>query len=412
MRKLFYSNGVLAIASTSAFAGGYMIPNENARDLALSQAAIADQTGPEAVLINPAAVAGPIGLALSASGELLANRTTWSEPTLGSATLIPQYNTPPAGAISFGNRLGREMAWGMGVAAAVPAGGSLVWPNGWQGQDYIQSVDQKVYLFGAAAAFQPLRYVKIGVSFLRYQAQEELHQAINFLDHHGSAALGLAGGANSFGLGIQIQAPWFPLVVAASYKHSGTLTLDGDVHFTGVPTPFTALIHDQSVTEKLTVPNVLDVGAAYPISRNVKALATYTFERWSVYKADKFVGSDGFTVTVPRNYNNAHVLRIGAEWQLTSQWTIRAGGQRSLSSQPSDTLSPTLTDGHSWAYSIGAGVTVVPSLRFDAAYQHVIFDAVTATGTDALPGTYKTHVDLFSVGLTWRPHLGCRCDFR
>ena len=406
MRNLIIACTILAPAS--ALAGGYVIPNENARDLALSEASVADQSGPEALFLNTAALAGPEGLAISASGELLVNRTTWSDPALGNATLIPQNNLPPTGAVSFGTHLGSGMAWGIGIGAGVPAGGSLIWPNGWQGQEFIQTVDQKVYMFGAGAAFQPIPYLKIGATFLRYEAQEELHQSLNFLDHEGSAAIGMSGGSSTFGLAIQFNAPTIPLSIGANYKHSGDLPLEGDVHFTGVPPSFTSLIHDQTVTESLKIPNVLDVGAAYALVPNVKLMGTYTFERWSFFKEDKFVGADGFSVVVPRNYNNAHVYRLGLEWQLASlsELTVRLGGLRSISSQPTDTVSPTISDGNSWAYSIGAGVNATPNLRFDAGYQHAIFDAVTASGTETLPGTYKTHVDLFSVGISWRTDLG------
>ena len=78
MRNLIFVLTILAPAS--ALAGGYVIPNENARDLALAEASVADQTGPEAIFLNTAALAGPEGLAISASGELLVNRTTWSDP--------------------------------------------------------------------------------------------------------------------------------------------------------------------------------------------------------------------------------------------------------------------------------------------------------------------------------------------
>ena len=402
MRNLIFVLTILAPAS--ALAGGYVIPNENARDLALAEASVADQTGPEAIFLNTAALAGPEGLAISASGELLVNRTTWSDPTLGSATLIPQYNTPPTGAVSYGAHFGSGMAWGLGIGAGVPAGGSLVWPNGWQGQEYIQTVSQRVYMFGVGGAFQPSPYIKIGATFLRYQAQEELHQSLNFLDHEGEGAIGLSGGSSTFGLAIQFKIPTIPLSIGANYKHSGDLPLTGDVHFTGVPPSFSPLIHDQTVTEQLKVPNVLDIGAAYALVPNVKLMGTYTFERWSFFKEDKFVGGDGFSVVVPRNYNNAHVYRLGLEWQMSGleQLTVRFGGLRSISSQPSDTASPTITDGNSWAGSLGLGVNVVPSLRFDAAYQHAIFNTVTSSGTEAFPGSYKTHVDLFSVGFSWR----------
>src|SRR3977135_1159428 len=92
MRKLI---AALLLAPAAAFAGGYAIPNENARDLALSQATVAAQNGPEAAHQNPSALAGQEGLAVSGYVEMLYNRTTWSDPTLGAATLQPKANFPP-----------------------------------------------------------------------------------------------------------------------------------------------------------------------------------------------------------------------------------------------------------------------------------------------------------------------------
>ena len=406
MRKLIIASSILAPAV--AFAGGYVIPNENARELALSQAAVAAQTGPEALFLNTAALAGPEGLAITLNDELLLNRTTWSDPASGGeASLIPQYNTPPNLGLSFGKHLDQDMAFGLGVGLTVPAGGSLVWPKGWQGQEYIQSVKQQVFLVGAGAGFQ-FKYVKVGASYLRYQATEELHQSLNFLDHQADGGIGLSGGANSWGLALELKVPTVPLTLAANYHHSGKLNISGDAHFTGVPPAFSTLVHDQKVTEELPIPNELTVGAAFAVQPNVTIMGAYSFERWSIYDTDTFVGADGFQVVVPRDYNNAHVYRLGAEWQLAAfpALTVRGGGLRSISSQPTDTISPSLTDGNSWAYSIGCGANVTRSMRIDFGYQNAIFDKVTATGTDSFPGSYKTHVDLLSLGLNWRTDLG------
>ncbi len=407
MNKLILCTTVLVPAA--AFAGGYAIPNENARDLALGQSATADQDGPEAIFLNTAALAGPEGLAISASGELLVNQTTWSDPALGTADLIPQANLPPTGAVSFSSKLSNGMGWGVGVGAGVPGGGALVWPNGWQGQEFIQSVKQQVFLIGAGAAFQPLPYLKIGATFLRYQAEEELHQSINYLDHEGDAALGLSGGASTFGLAAEFKVPTIPLKIGVEYKHSGALGLTGDAHFSNVPPAFTPMIHDQGVSEALTVPNVLDVGAAYEVMPHLKVMFDYTFERWSVYNQDKFVGTDGFTVVVPRNYNDAHIFRFGGEWKhvpFLPALTLRLGFIRSLSNQPTDTVSPSLTDGDSTALSVGAGYNILKNLRVDLGYQHAFFDMVTASGTETFPGSYSTHVDLVSIGINWRTDLG------
>jgi len=398
----------LTLLPATAFAGGYVIPDENAREIGLSQATVAAQTGADAVLRNPAALAGIEGLDVTASGELLVNRTDWSDPMLGSASLIAQKSFPPTASVAYGARIDDDMAWGAGLGFGVPAGGSLIWPSGWQGQERIQSVRQEVFLFAAAAAFQPMRNVKIGASLLRYQGQEELHQAVNYLDHYGDAGLGLSGGATTFGVAVEATVPNVPLTFGIHYKHSGDLALSGHAHFEAVPPVFQSMLHDQAVTETLTVPNDLAVGAAYDVMPDLKVMAQYSFERWSVYKDDTFVGADGFTVSVPRNYKNAHVIRVAGEYEklpFLPALTARAGVLRSISPQPTDTVSPSLTDGDSWAISLGAGYEAIKGLRIDLGYQHAFFDAVTASGAEAFPGTYKTGVDIVSLGINWRTDL-------
>src|SRR3954453_22737883 len=165
MRKPIVAIAFL-LAPASAFAGGYAIPNENARSLGLSQADVAAQDGPSAAYQNAAALAGLTGLGLTGSAELIYNRTTWTnsaatvrgvtEPT-GSATLKPHANFPPMLAVSYGDKLSNDMTWGLGIAFLLPGGGSIFWPNNWQGSGRIQSVDQKVYLTQVSGGFQPLQ---------------------------------------------------------------------------------------------------------------------------------------------------------------------------------------------------------------------------------------------------------------
>jgi long-subunit fatty acid transport protein len=403
MRKLILAASILAPAAAQA--GGYNIPDANARTLALSQADLADQTGAEAILLNPAALAGQVGLDVSASLAILNNRTDWSDPTLGSASLLSHLNAPPAAAVSFGDVLSNDMMWGAGLGFSVPAGGALHWPDGWPGQEFVQTVDQKIYQFVAGGGFQPLPYISLGAAYVRYQATEELHQEVNFIDHYGDAGLAMSGGSNTFLLSAQGRLPWIPLQLAISFKYKGSTQIDGNAHFTDVPPAFTTTLQDQSVTEQLAIPSELHAGASYEVIPDLTVMATFTQEFWSIYHSDTFVGSTGFTVTVPRDYNDAQVYRIGGEWThvpFLPALTLRLGGLRSISSQPTATLSPSLTDGDSWAISAGVGFDIIPDLRVDFGYQHAFFDTITATGIETLPGTYKTQVDLFSLGLNWR----------
>lgn len=406
MNKLIFSMTLLTPGAAAA--GGYFIPNQTARDLAVSEAGVAAQDGAEAVLLNVAGLAGQEGINVSANGQILINQTEWSDPALGEASLNTTPSFPPAAAVSYGTIFPSGMALAIGAGMSVAGGASLDWPSGWPGQEAVQSVTQQVFQLGVGGAIRPTPYLKLGMGYLRYHVVEELHQSINYLDHYGDAGVSLAGGGNAFMLGVELKVPRTPLALGANYKHSADASLEGDAHFTNVPSAFQPMIHDQAVTQTVTIPNELIVGAAYDVTPDVKVMAAYTFERWTVYDNDTLVGADGFMVVVPRDYNNAHVFRLGGEWQRTPflpALTLRAGGLRNVSEQPNETISPSLTDASSWAFSVGAGYNVTRGLRIDVGYQHAFMDTVTASG-DAFPGSYDSQADLLSLGVNWRTDLG------
>jgi long-chain fatty acid transport protein len=408
MRTLIITCTILV--PTAASAGGYLIPSMSPRDLGLTQAAVADEEGPAALSLNTAALAGPEGVTIGLSAGLLSNRTDWSDTSRSASQ--SQTNFPPSIGISYGGKLAHDQAWAIGVGFGTPAGGSLKWPDGWAGREYIESVKQQVFAVGAGAAFQLLPSVKFGISYVRFQATEEIHQSLNFLDHFGEAQLGLAGGGDSFGVATEFQVAPLPLHIGITYSHAVNLDLTGHIHFSSVPAAFVAQLHDQGISETVLIPDVLTVGGAYEVAPNLTVMGSYEFEHWSDYQSDTFIGADvmtgangeptQFRTSVTRNYNNAHVIRLAGEWKqlpVMPRLTARLGLQRSISDQPTDTLSPSLTDASSWGVAVGAGYVLNAHMRVDLGYQHVFFDEVTASGADALPGSYRTAVDLLSIGI-------------
>jgi long-chain fatty acid transport protein len=416
MRKLIVA---LALAPAAAFAGGYVIPNENARSLGLAQADVAAQTGPEAAYQNAAALAGLEGLGITGNAELIDNSTVWTNQTplvagvqepVGSSALTTHLNFPPMLAVSYGDRFGKDIGWGVGIAFLLPAGGALFWPNNWQGAGRIQSVDQKVYLTQFSGGIEPVTGIKLGASFLYYRITEQLEQQLSFAGTTALASLGLGGNAYSFGLSTELDVPNTGLSFGVDYRHQAVATISGSAHFANVPASFSSQLSDQNASEHLTVPNQLFLGAAYDFTdkttnSGLRLMGTFTFERWVVYRSDTYVGDKGLVITVPRDYHNAQIYRFAGEYERIglSPLTLRLGFERSVSPQPTDTVSPTLTDGNSWVLSLGAGFYLSKALRFDVGYQYAIFDWVTATGTEAFPGSYKTHVNIVSAGLTWKP---------
>lgn len=410
MRTLIITATILV--PTAASAGGYLVPSMNPRDLALGGVAVADQTGPEATFLNTADLSSQEGLGIGVSGAFANNRTDWSAAGLSAS--VNESGTPPTAAVSYGEKLPFDQAWGVGIAFGVPGGGPLKWktPSGspdWAGQEVVRSVNLQVFGIGVGAAFQLLPYFRFGLNYTRYQASEEIHQAINYLDRIGDAGIGLSGGGNSIGVATEIVPPKVPLKIGITYQHSSTIGFTGHAHFTDVPPAFQPMLHDQPVNEDLLMPDVVRAGVAFEAMPGLRVMGSYSFEHWSQYKTDHFVGDGGFNAEVARNYNNVHTVGVAGEWihmPFLPQLTARVGVTRNVGSdQPTDTVSPSLTDGSRWTLSIGAGYDILPRLRLDVGFEHEMLDSVTASGMDAFPGTYKTAIDFVSVGINWRMDL-------
>jgi long-subunit fatty acid transport protein len=404
MRALFV---FACFLPATALAGGYFIPNPNPRELALVQSAVAAQNGPEAVSENVAALAGQQGLAISAAGQMLANKSSWHEPGLGAAETRNGPVYPPAIYAAYGDKLPNGMPYGFGVGFHVLGGGSMEWPAGWGGSTRIQKVTQNVFQTTAGLGVQVVPQLKLGASLIYYRLVVELQQQVGFSVTFFNVVLVLGGGGFGFGVGAEAAIPDVPLTFGASFRYQGSFTLSGNAHFDNVPAAFGVTLLDQGAKSDMTVPSELFLGLAWRATDDLRVTGAWSWENWSKYKQDQFIGDKKLEITVPREFVNAYVIRLGAEYEKVASLplTLRLGGMRSVSDQPSTTVSPTLLDAPSWSVSAGVGYEIVSGLRADVAYQYTWFDKLSATESEAFPGSYKTWVHFLSIGLTYRAKL-------
>src|SRR5438132_1479104 len=150
MRKL-----ILALAAalpSAALAGGYIVPNTNARDLAMSGSAMAAQDSAAATYANPAALSRLDGLNVSFGLGLIDFRSTWTDSAgiatasgpPASVSMIPKGAFPPAIYAAYGYKLPNSMRLGVGLGLNIPGGGYVFWPGSWPGRFEILTVDRKV----------------------------------------------------------------------------------------------------------------------------------------------------------------------------------------------------------------------------------------------------------------------------
>jgi long-chain fatty acid transport protein len=394
----------LAGLPAAALANGYSVPNVNPRDLGLSGSAVAAQRDAAAVFAEPAALSRlEEGLHVALLAAALDIAMTWDAPVGPADASTKLRLAPPGGAyVAYATTI-RGTRAGFGAGFTTPFGGNIYWPQDWPGRFKVQTVDRKIYGMYLDGAFEAGPYLRLGGGLIYYRATEYLQQALDFTGSEGSVEVSASGWSPSYHLAFEIQ-PAETVRLAFDYKHQSVQHLRGDAAFHGVPDALRPSLPDQSVEHALTIPSVLDAAVAWQARKDLLVTFTYSFDRYGVYREDRFVGSAGTTVVVPRDYRNGYTLRVGAEYVLGPAIELRAGAERDVSGMRSSTFDPSLSDASSWGGAVGASWHLRPDMTLDAALFVAIMDRVTASGS-AFPGSYDIRAEIFSVGFTWRPPL-------
>ncbi|HTN51167.1 MAG TPA: outer membrane protein transport protein [Anaeromyxobacter sp.] len=402
-----------------ALANGYDVPNVNPRDLAMVGSLVAAQNDAEATYANASALARMEGFSLSLAGSMLDLKTSWSAPAGSYMEGSPPATTkfmpaPPVSLFaSYSGKLADRGA-GVGFGMNIPGGGNVFYDNDWAGRGRIITVDRKLYGFYLNGGIEVIPHLRVGGGATYIHTEEYLKQGVQpNVDWYGELAT--SGGGWGFNLSAEGEPiPSIPLTIGIDYKHKVPMHLTGNAHFVvGDPllqpnpaNPSAAPPVDQGATHDLTYPNVINVGAAYRVIEPLLVAFTYTYNRYSIYQSDVFVGDKGTTIEVPRHYKDGYTFRLGGEYDLTKEVQLRAGVLRDISGMNVDYYSPTLPDGNVWAGALGAGWKIQPDLTLSGAFFYAWFDTVKQTGTLELPGIYDSRAYIVSLGVTWRTDFG------
>jgi long-chain fatty acid transport protein len=380
------------------------VPNVNPRDLGMAQSLVAAQDGAAAAHGNPAALSRLEGLDLSVAVSMLDNATRWTtttglSPSPASSKFHPA--PPPSIFAAWGGKLGSR-GWGIGGGMTIPEGGNIIWPEGWAGREEIVKVDRKVFAFYLTGGIELIPQIRVGGGLVYYHTTEYLRQfyaAANQFAHVDDS-----GGAATFDLAAEV-APFagVPLTLAVDFKHKVVQNLKGKAVFE------TSGVVVDPVTHAFTVPDKVEVGAAYRARPDLLFAFAWTRDRYHVYREDRFVDESGSPTPIPdvvveRNYGDANTFRGGVEVTLSPAWQVRAGLLRDLTGMKTRYFSPSLPDGDVWAGSAGASYRWGKGFGAHAGVFYARYDLVDTTGKPpAFPGKWRSSALIASLGVTWRP---------
>jgi len=440
MRKLLIA---FLLVPALASAGGYSIPSVVPRDLAMGDALVAGQDSSAAVFRNPASLSRLSGLDLNLSFSILGNGSTW-HPTgayesAGFQSVSTDFKAayPLSAFLSWSGQIAGH-GYGIGVGFNVPGGGNVFWPDRWAGGYAIETVNRRIYGTYLMLGFEVNPQFRIGGGLVYYYGTEELTQYAllpgpsntacprlpSGYPQCGLASIADSGGKLSWDLSVDLQpVPGYPLKIGMDYKNQADLSLTGSVNL-AFPPALQPLYPNQSTTHVLPFPGTFNVGISWNPIEQLEIDLALTWEGYSAYKSDTFTGTTNdpstgktFAVTVPRNYSDAMVYRLGVGWRVIPELELRAGVLRDVTGVDKTVYNPSLPDADVWGGSLGLGYDFKSSrsdflkgFSLSAAFFYAWFDPLTSTApvpqvgqpVQGFPGNYDNYAWITSIGIQWR----------
>lgn len=448
----------ILLGPSLALASGYALPNPHPRDLAVCASGVAAQSDASAAFTLPAALARIEGPSVRLGGGAVHVGATWTDPTPGAtlppfislappvlgprapstASLSNEWTGFPTVAASFGGKIPAwgDRGWGVGIAVQPFGGTVLRWPSDWAGRYRVFDVNREVFSGTLTGGIEVIPRVRFGGGLVYYYTMETFKIALwqqgvappaTLALPDATAKLGqLTGGAASFDLSLEVDpVEGIPLTLAVDYKHKASQHMSGPVSFSNLFPPLAAVpgavTSANHASQDLTIPNTLNIAAAYRVAKPWLVMATFTLDRWIVYDADVFSANNGAMVTIPRNYGNGQTYRAGVAWDALEMLTVRAGLQRDVSGLDRTVYHPSLPDASSWAGSLGLTWKFAKAFSVDAAGFYASLDKVTAAPppgsseppspgpnpllpTGTFRGSYEPNAWVFSASVNWHPH--------
>lgn len=383
-------------------------PIHGAKAAGMAAAFVAVCDDPSAILHNPAGIANLKGTNFY-SGVTAVTSSVKFENASGQTEEADDkvYFPPHAYATSDFNL--KNLSFGLGLYSPFGIGGRE-WSN--EGLTRYLSTKNLISTFAANPVFAyritPQVYIGIGVYYL--YASNEAERMIN------QSALGFSDGKFSLegdggGLGYNMGLLLFPdskISFGMAYRSKVDVDQDIDLRLTNLAPalhPFTGgPSADFDAESSLVFPEVLSFGLAYRPTDSLTVAVEFEWTGWSSFdRVDVDLKNEipqaGISdFILDYDYKDTWFYKVGIDYRLTPEFSIRAGYAYVETPAPSRTLNPANPDADQHNLSLGFGYKK-DKWRFDFFYMADKFEK-RSVDNRFVDGEFKTfgHFAGFSIG--------------
>lgn len=411
MRKLL-SLTLLALAGTSAFAGGYRVSLQGQKQLAMGHTGVAVVNSAEVLFFNPAGMAFlEDKFNASVGANALFAKTKFQNETYNWQNSTDNLGTPFNVYASY--KINKWLS--AGIAVYTPYGSKVEWDQDWQGSHLVNNIDLKAIYVQPSISLKISDEFSIGGGPIYVTGSVEFNRNLNrsFADENGNRAdVTLdAKGITAWGYtaGFMFN-PCKDLRLGVNYRSEIIMEArGGDAIFKDIPVFAQGVYSNSTFDADLPLPAELTAGLSFNVTK--KWMLAFDFNRtmWSAYENLNIKFANGASSSNPRNYHDTNTYRIGTQYVANDKFTFRAGWYKDESPISAGYFAPETPRNDSMGYTGGLTYQINKKLGVDASFLYLHFDEIDASydhyseNGNVIPfgGTYKSTVFSPGLGLTY-----------
>jgi len=300
----------------------------------------------------------------------------------------------------------KNFKFGLGVYT--PFGSIASWENGWTGRFALTYLSLQSIFIQPTVSYKVCEKLGIGAGFVYATGNVELKQDLPLLGVNGNyGSADLKGSANGYGFNAGIYyKPTDKLSIGLTYRSQVNMSVsNGTATFT-VPASVASNFPSGPFTSSLPLPQVATLGFGYLVNSRLALAFDANFIGWKcldtlafTYKTTTATLQD---TKLPRDYQNTFAFRLGAQYKLNDQFTVRAGAALSLTPIKDGYVTPEVPDANKVNLACGLGYRPMKNLILDASYT---FENLTRTDNNIalqLNGTYKTYISAIGLSVIYQ----------
>ncbi|NHN26309.1 transporter [Flavobacterium jejuense] len=410
MRKLL-SLTLMALASSTAFAGGYRVSIQGQKQLAMGHTGVAVVNSAETAFFNPAGMAYLENkFNLSVGGSALFSKTRFQENTYNTTASSDNFGTPFNAYATY--KLNDWLT--AGLAVYTPFGSEVEWDQNWQGAYLVNNIDLKAIFIQPTVSVRVGEHFSVGggpiyatgsVTFNRnlYAANSTFQ-----VDGNPTDLTIEAKGISAWGYNIGMMFnPTDKIRLGLNYRSEIIMEArDGDANFNDVPDFAQTTLTNTTFDADLPLPAEITAGISVQVTDKWLFAFDFNHAMWSAYKSLDVKFNNGLPTSVnPRNYKDASTYRFGTQYKANDKFTFRAGYYFDESPVQDGYFAPETPRNDSNAFTGGLTYQINNKFGVDFSFLYIHFDEID-NSYDHNPngnfaGTYKSVVFSPGVGITY-----------